>query len=193
MSPPLQRRSPSSLRGCKRIQLISHKTAEDSRNVWQDVCLFCSCFPFTNVYEEQGAAVLREVAIRTTDGARNGRWQITAGGEKKTLRCFVSVSVFSIYSKRRCPNTCLADSGVRTRANEPVSARASPVGRRTARKDNPLSVPFLPCIPVVKWRKYGSAEINMTEMTAILWISNTAYSIVRYWCNICSEIESVIC
>lgn len=114
------------------------------------------------------------MAIRTTDGAKKGRWQITAGGEKKTLRCFVSVSVFSIYSKRRCPNTCLADSGVRTRANEPVSARASPVGRRSARKDNPLSVPFLPCIPVVKCRKYGSAEINMTEITAILRINNTA-------------------
>lgn len=121
--------------------------------------------------------------------ANNSRW------EKKTLRCFVSVRVFSIYSKRRSPNTCLADSGVRTRANEPVSARASPVGRRTARKDNPPSLPFLPCIPVVKWRKYGSesAEINMTEITAILWINNTAYSIVRFWCTILSEIESVIC
>lgn len=77
MSPPLRRRSPSSLRGCKRIQLINHKTAEDSRYVWQDVYLFCSCFPFTNVYEELGAAVLREVAIQTTDGARLGRWRIT--------------------------------------------------------------------------------------------------------------------
>lgn len=110
MSPPLRRRSPSSLKGCKRIQLINHKTAEDSRNVWQDVCLFCNCFPFTNVY---GAAILREVAIQTTDGATSGRWQITPGGKRK--RSGVWFLLVSFLFNR--------NAGVQTHASlTPVSA-----------------------------------------------------------------------
>ncbi len=96
MSPPLRRRSPSSLKGCKRIQLINHKTAEDSRNVWRDVCLFCNCSPFTSVYEEQGAARLREVAIQTTDGAV-GKLQPVG---KKTLRCGFSKCLF-LFNRHR--------------------------------------------------------------------------------------------
>jgi len=121
MSPPLRRRSPSSLRGCKRIQLISHKTAEDSRNLWQDVCLFCSCFPFTNVYEEQGAAVLREVAIRTTDdGARNGRWQKTKNKKKNSRWGKENAQVFRFC---KCLFLFTRNAGVQTHAwQTPVSA-----------------------------------------------------------------------
>lgn len=127
MSPPLRRRSPSSLKGCKRIQLINHKTAEESRNVRQDVYLFCNCFTafHSRVFTKSRAL---QICVRwqfkhlMAPLPNNSRW------EKKTLRYLVSLSVFFyIESKPRSPNTCLADSGVCTRANEPAFVRASHV------------------------------------------------------------------